>query len=50
MLIRGNCDQQDTRLDQHEKENTFGENLYIPIARPLLPLFVSKSFSWCAHG
>jgi len=35
----------DTRLDQHEKENTFGENLYIPIARPLLPLFIVAGWS-----
>ncbi|KAH9566178.1 hypothetical protein CY35_04G116700 [Sphagnum magellanicum] len=30
----------DDLLDKHEKENTFGENLYIPIQRPLLPLFI----------
>lgn len=30
----------DGRLEQHEKENTFGEDLYIPIARPLKPLII----------
>ncbi|CAK9865138.1 unnamed protein product [Sphagnum jensenii] len=30
----------DALLDEHEKENTFGENLYRPIPRPLLPLFI----------
>ncbi|KAG0594718.1 hypothetical protein M758_UG102700 [Ceratodon purpureus] len=30
----------DDRLDEHEKENSFGEELYIPIARPLGPLII----------
>jgi lysophosphatidic acid acyltransferase/lysophosphatidylinositol acyltransferase len=35
----------DNRLDQHEKENTFGEDLYIPIPRPLGPLIIVISWA-----
>jgi len=30
----------DKMLDDHEKHNTFGEELYQPLARPLLPLLI----------
>lgn len=35
----------DDRLEQHEKENTFGEDLYIPIERPLKPLIIVISWA-----
>lgn len=35
----------DDRLEQHEKENTFGEDLYIPIERPLKPLIFVISWA-----